>query len=152
MGTKITPPNISDERELNSIIDNEPSTVCIPGTKKSYKIKWLKHETTRWITRIVLKDGEDEKLSCKMASCIILNDYWKLKFLHWAFWRWLYYVKQYDDGQLLPIIEEGKKKVPQYAYYEATIYAIGMKDTIMTMKKEEVEHFLQEHRGERPTT
>lgn len=50
------------------------------------------------------------------------------------------------------LILEGKKKVQQEEYYSVTMLAIGMKDTIMTMTREEVERFLQEPRGERPTT
>ena len=144
----IKEPTGEQEKELWSIRKNGASDVRIPGTRKKYKIRWLKNETSWKITDILQKEGEDRKTSSKVAAAIVLNDYWKLKFAWWIQWRWFYYVKQYTDEQLLPIVMEGKKKVPQEAYYGITMLAIGMRDTIMTMKKDEVKRFLQEHRGE----
>ena len=148
---KISEPTEEQERELWDIARNGASEVSIPGTRKKYRIRWLRNETARKITDILQKDGDDRKTSSKVAAAIVLNDYWKLKFLWWATWRWFYYARQYTDEQLLPIVREGKKKVPLDAYYMITMLAIGMRDTIMTMKKDEVRRFLQEHRGERPS-
>lgn len=147
----ISEPTKDDERELNAIRKDEATEVGIPGTRKKYRIRWMKHETLWKITDIVLEDKEDRKTGCKIGAAVVLNDYWKLKFWWWALWRWFYYVRQYSDEQMLPIVMEGKKKVPQAAFYEITMYSIGMRDTIMTMKKEEVERFLQEHRGVQPS-
>ena len=154
MSKEINQPVASDEIELDSLVRNKKSKINIPGTRKFYKIVWLRHVTTRKITSIIIEEGEkdDDKVSSKVAAAIVLNDFWKMKFFHWLLWRWFYYVKQYGDAQLLPLILEGKKKVQQEEYYSVTMLAIGMKDTIMTMTREEVERFLQEPRGERPTT
>ena len=148
---KISEPTEEQERELNDIIENGASEVGIPGTRRKFKVRWLKAETTRKITSILQKDADDRKLSCKVAAAIVLNDYWKIHAFYWAAWRWFYYVRQYTEAQLLPVVMEGKKKVPQTAYYSLIMLAIGMRDTIMTMKKEEVQRFLREHRGERPS-
>lgn len=150
----IDQPGVDDEKELNSVINNDASVVCIPGTRKKYRIKWLKHATTRKITSILhsTREGDDDKISCKAAAAIVLNDYWKIVFLYWILWRWFYYVRQYGDAHLLPLILEGKKKVPQEEFLTSTMLVIGMRDTIMTMTKKEVERFLQEPRGGRPTT
>ena len=147
-------PGINDEKELNSAINNEADVVTIPGTRRNYKVKWLKQATTRKITSILhhTKSGDDDKISCKVAVAIVLNDYWKIMFLYWITWRWFYYVRQYGDAQLLPLILEGKKKVPQEEFLTNTMLAIGMRDTIMTMTKAEVERFLQERPGGHPTT
>ncbi|WP_065218453.1 MULTISPECIES: hypothetical protein [Butyricimonas] len=147
----IEQPDKNAEGVLNSIIDNLPNVVNIPHTRKSYKVKWLKGITTRKITRVLREDGNDDKISAKVAAAIVLNDYWKLLFFWWLTWRWFYYVKQYDESQLMPLIVEGKKKVQQEQFYGNIMLAIGMRDTIMAMKKEEVERFLREPRGERAT-
>jgi hypothetical protein len=97
-------------------------------------------------------NGKDsDKNNCKVAACIILNGLWSIKLRYWFLWRWFYYVREYTDEQLAPIIEEGKKKVPVEAYYESTILAIGMRDTMMAMTRAEVERILQEHSTGQPT-
>lgn len=151
MEKKIDMPTREDEQELNSIRKDGATSVRIPGTRKKYRIRWMKHETLWKVTDILLDDKDDRKTACKMAAAIVLNDYWKIKFWWRVKWRWFYYVKQYSDEQMLPLIVEGKKKVQQSAYYEVIMYSIGMRDTIMTMKKGEVERFLQERRGEQST-
>ena len=152
--TEIDQPDIDQEKELNSLIENGVSEVKIPGTNRVYRLRWLKHEATRKITSILhnMKDGDDDKISCKAAAAIVLNDFWKIKFLYWLLWRWFYYVRQYTDNQLLPLILEGKKKVPLKGFLSTTMLVIEMRDTIMTMKKGEVHRFLQEHHGGQPTT
>jgi hypothetical protein len=94
---------------------------------------------------------DSDKNNCKVAACIVLNGLWPIKLRYWFLWRWFYYVKEYTDEQLAPLLEEGKKKVPVEAYYEATILAIGMKDTMMAMTRAEVERILQEHSTGQPT-
>lgn len=148
----IEQPDKNAEGMLNSIMDNLPDVVKIPRTRKSYKVKWLKGITNRKITRVLREYGNDDKISAKVAAAIVLNDYWKLLFFWWLTWRWFYYVKQYDESQLMPLIVEGKKKVQQEQFYGNIMLAIGMRDTIMAMKKEEVERFLREPRGERATS
>ena len=150
--SKIVEPTKEDELLLNSLMENEADEVTIRGTSKSYRVKWLKYETRRRLSRLALKDDDDLKRTCKAAAMIVLNDFWRLTFWYWFLWRWFYYVRQYTENQLLPLLIEGKKKVPQEAFLTATMLVIGMRDTMMTMTKEEVEHFLREQRGGKPTT
>ena len=70
----------------------------------------------------------------------ILEDQVLLSFL----WRWFFYIKQYGDHELMKVIAVGKKKIPVEDYLTATIYLTAMKDTMMTMTKEEAEHILHE--------
>lgn len=86
----------------------------------------------------------DCKLACKAAAIIILDGYWKLKFWYWLLWRWFYYVKQYDNIQLMPILETGKKKVPLQQFYFITMSLTEAKDTLMRMRTEEAEAILRE--------
>ena len=44
----------------------------------------------------------------------------------------------------MKVIAVGKKKIPVEDYLTATIYLTAMKDTMMTMTKEEAEHILRE--------
>ena len=44
----------------------------------------------------------------------------------------------------MKVIAVGKKKIPVEDYLTATIYLTAMKDTMMTMTKEEAEHILHE--------
>lgn len=53
--------------------------------------------------------SSDAKLSCKAAAIYTLNGLFKLHLCYWFRWRWFYYIRQYDDIQLQPILAEGKK-------------------------------------------
>lgn len=151
--SKISQPSEQAVNENDRIMENTRDVVTIPGTNKSYKIGYMHNKTIRKISHIMTATNptNDDKVSCKAAAAIILNGMFKITFLYWFLWRWFYYVKQYDEKQMTPIFEMGKKKVQQESYYLNTILLIGMKDTIMTMKKKEVELFLQEQRGGQPT-
>lgn len=147
---KITQPSESSQNLLDAIMDDTPSIVSIPNTKKKYKVRWLKKGTQRKFTHIMSEEKDSTKISSKCAAVIILNDFWKIKFIYPLLWRWFYYFKQYNDAQLIPIIAEGKKKVPAEAFWTNITLLTGMKDTMMTMTKEEVERIRQEQATEKP--
>ena len=65
----------------------------------------------------------------------------------WALWRWYFYVRQYSEAELLPLIELSKKKVPLETYLTATIYLTAMKDTVMQMTRKEAETILRGRYG-----
>ena len=135
-------PIIEEERLLNSVVEDEVSRVDVRGT--TYKLKYMRNATIRKITDVMLKDGDDSKVSSKCAALMVLNGYFKIKFFYWFLWRWFYYVKQYLEIELHPLIDEGKKKVRAEDYYINTIFLIGMKDTMIAMTREEAERFRQE--------
>ena len=134
------------EQELNDIAENIPSVVMIG--KKKVKVGWMKRGALRKFTAIMLDKREDidteSKVSCKLAATVVLNDIWKIKFYHWLLWRWYYYIRQYSDKVLIPIIEEGKKKVLLSEYYSIMMLAHGLRDTQKTMTRDEVSRFRQE--------
>ena len=150
---KIKQPTPEQQELLNDIISDSVDTVPIPGTKKTYKIKWIRWGARRKITQIMQSKKEEDQtiFLYKIAACITLNGYWRIKFLYWWRWRWLAYIRQYSEAQLSPIIETAKKKVPAETFLITTISAIGMKDLMMTMTKAEAEHTLQELRSEQLT-
>lgn len=147
MGT-VSQPDLEQQREYLSMVENEFTEIEIPRRNRKVNIGWLKNGTINKISEIMLEKGNDSKVTCKIAAAIILNGFWKIKLMWGIYWRWLYYVKEYTDAELTPVLKEGKKKVPQIQYLLATTLAIGMKNTMMTMKKEEVERFLQEQVSE----
>ena len=157
----ISQPTDEEQRNYVSLRDNDATIVRILGTKKTYKLRWVKKGQLVKLSRLLVHKGDtdnedkkeedilsmiiaDSKLSCKAAAIYILDGYWKLLFLYPLLWRWFYYVKQYDDIQLKELLEEGKKKVRQNEFFIVTMSLIGAKATLMTMTAKEAEHTLQE--------
>jgi hypothetical protein len=143
-------PSVEDEQLLNDVIEDSVDKVSIKGTSKEYKIGWLKKGTMRKMTSVALEKGKDDTLSVKTAALIVLNNYWKIKFFYPILWRWWFYVKEYTDEQLAEILAVGKKKVPYIAFLTNTILVTGMRDTMMTMTKEEAERIRQGLHTEKP--
>ena len=158
---KIEQPSVESQREYASLRDNDATIVSVLGTKKKYKLRWLKNGQIDRLSRLLIRKGdtdnedgtkdspldaimEDSKLACKAAAIYILDGYWKLKFRYWYLWRWFYYIRQYDNDQLQPILEEGKKKVPLMQFLMTTMSLTAAKATVMNMRMEEAERTLQE--------
>lgn len=167
---KVEQPGLEAQMMLLSIMNNDPEEVTILRTKKKYKIRWLKNGQLVKLTRLLLhkKDVEketekttgsavldsileDNKLCCKAAAIIVLDGYWKLKFFYWWLWRWFYYFKQYDNIQLEPILNVGKKKVPLMQFYRTTISLTEARDTLIQMRTEEAEAILREQGTAQPS-
>jgi hypothetical protein len=138
------------QRELCRLKEDAPTIVTIPNTKVSYSIGWIKNKTVRKITKVLNEKAKDpskeDVVLCKAMALIVLNGFWKIMFFYPILWRWFAYVKQYDDYQILPVIEEAKKKVPQIPYLLSMTYLQGLKDTLATMTREEVERMRHEQR------
>mgnify|MGYP006972482874 FL=1 len=134
--------NNEEQQKLNNIVDNAPTTVKLRG--KDIAIYWLRRETLREMSSVMLSDGDESMISCKCVALIVLNGFWRIKLFYWLLWRWYYYVQQYYDEELAPIILEAKKKVPLESYLTNTILLTGMKDTMMTMTRSEAERIRQE--------
>ena len=158
---KITQPSVESQRTYASIRDNDATVVSVLGTKKKYKIKWLKNGQIDALSRLLIRKGDtddkdghrdnalnaifdDSKLACKAAAIYILDGYWKLKFRYWFLWRWFYYIRQYDNVQLQEILDEGKKKVPLTQFCVTIMSLTGARATLMNMRTEEAERILQE--------
>ena len=152
-------PSKATQQQLLNIDRNIGDEITITRSKDKYRIKWLRPYTTNIYTTSCLdadvpKDVSDKdlakyaakkyKLTYKLASYVILNNIWTIKFFHWAHWRWLMWFKQYDNEQLHDIIDEGKKKIDVQNYYLNMVWSIQMMDTMMTLTKKETGQFLQE--------
>lgn len=158
---KIEQPSIDSQREYTSIRDNDPTIVSILGTKKKYKIRWLKNGQIDKLSRLLIRKAdtddqegqkdspldaiiEDSKIGCKAAAITILDGYWKIKFRYWFLWRWFYYIRQYDNDQLMPLLEVMKKKIPLTQFLMTTMCLTVARGTLMNMRTEEAEATLQE--------
>lgn len=158
---KVEQPSVESQRTYASLRDNDATVVTILGTKKRYRIRWLKNGQIDKLSRLLIRKGntdnedgtkdspldavlEDSKLACKAAAIYILDGYWKIKFRYWYLWRWFYYFRQYDNVQLQELLEEGKKKVPLTPFLLTTMSLTGAKVTLMSMRTEEAERTLQE--------
>ena len=128
-------PGIDSRKKLNEILEAKKETVKVG--RRTFRIGWLKHGTMRKFTDVML-DGEDDgyKRNVKLAAAVLLNNRWKLA-LHWAYWRWLYYVRDIGQEEVLAVLAAAKKKLPQEPYLLATILATGMTDLMMTMRRSE---------------
>lgn len=159
--SKIEQPSLEAQRRYASIRDNDATIVSVLGTKKKYKIRWLKNGQIDKLSRLLIRKGttddkdgtrddvlnsllDDTKLACKAAVVYILDGYWKLKFRYWYMWRWFYYIRQYDHVQLQEILDEGKKKVPLPQFLLVTMSLTAAKATLMNLRTEEAERILQE--------
>lgn len=159
---KVEQPSVEAQRTYASIRDNDATIVGILGTKKKYKVRWMKNGQIDKLSRLLIRKGdtdnedgakdnaldailEDSKLACKAAAIIVLDGFWKLKFRYWYLWRWFYYVRQYDNIQLQELIEEGKKKIPLTQFLLTTILLTEARATLMNMRTEEAERILREH-------
>lgn len=156
---KVEQPTIEQQREYLSLRDNTPTVVHIYGTKKTYKIRWLKNGQIEKLSRLLVHkkptDNEDEsidvldeivedsKLACKTSAIYLLDGFFKIKF-YWLLWRWFYYVKEYSAIQLAEILETGKKKIPLTQFFLLTMSLTEARDSLMMMTTREAEHILRE--------
>ena len=163
-------PTLGMQRQIKSLTDNTPTEITIPRTKKKYLVRWLKYGQVAKLSRLLIhknnKDNEDDvneviagsemvitdsKLACKAAAIYVLNGFWVLHLKYWFLWRWFYYIRQYDNVQLQPILNEGKKKVPLMQFFGTTTSLIGVRDTLLQMTTMEAERILQGLNSEQPS-
>lgn len=163
----VSQPSMAAQQNYASIIADTPTEVSIPRTKKKYKVFWLCNGQLEKLSFLLVRkksvDNEDNpepdpfsaladdlKIGCKAAAIYVLHGYWKLKLNYWWLWRWFYYVRQYDNIQLMPLLIEGKKKVPLEQYFWNITFLTGARGTLMQMRMEEAEAELirREHDSE----
>lgn len=152
-------PTLEQRKEYLDIEQNSVSVVPIKGTKKSVRLRWLKPYTIERITQIwierdlaaarlekgadVLKDlAKEPYFAFKEAALMILNHDIKIRLFYPLLWRWL--ALRYDETQIAPIVEEGKKKAPLMAHYGTMAYSLDMRTDMMKMTKREAEQYRAE--------
>ena len=89
----------------------------------------------------VLGDG---KLACKAAAIYVTPGFFRLKLKYWLLWRWFYYVRQYDNSQLQPILSAGNGSTPYIDFLKTMSILSNQKTTQMRMRAKEAEAVMQE--------
>jgi hypothetical protein len=145
---------------LNEVVEDTATIVEIPGTKKKVSLRGVKPYTMEritklWLTRDSMAIPEDSastlKSMCsepyfavKEALYFVLNSWWKINLFHRFLTFWWGKVKGYTDEQMLPIIIEGKKKLPLIAHWTIMVYSADMRTDTIKMTKTEAEQFRAE--------
>lgn len=145
--------------DYNSIDFNLPTIVKIPNTKKSVKLRGITPYTIEKLTQLWLsredynlKDSADTlKSMCKepyfaiKEACILsLNCWWKIILFYPIKWRIWAYLCNYTEEQMLPIVIEGKKKLPLTAHWMLMAYSVDMRTDWMKMTQKEAEQYRAE--------
>lgn len=142
MSKELEQPSLDLQRMVSDIMEQEPETVVVRG--KKYRIGWLKNRTVRKFSHIMLKDKDPWKRNVKLAACILLNrrnglaTAFLLNVWYRIYWRWLYYVCDLDQVEVLAVIDASKKKIQSDPLAVATISATAMMDTAMMMARHEL--------------
>jgi hypothetical protein len=146
-------PTIKDKKEILNLSKKEK--IQIPETNKYLKIGYIKGYTQEKLSSLSIffkenvnnDDNRTMKLKTRMVakavSYGVLNGM-KIIFFHWAYWRWLYYIKGYNFSQLEPITKVIKKKVRQKDYSKSILRLLTIDVTTLSMTKEEIEAIQQE--------
>lgn len=142
-----------------SIMGNEPAVVQIPGTKRRVKVRNIHPYTLERLTKVWLErdanmptdSGEtlksmaiDPYFAVKEAVLLVMNSWWRiilfypLKWRIWAYWR------EYTDDQMLPIIQEGKKKLPLMPHWMIMAFSTDMRTDWMRLTTMEAEQYRAE--------
>ena len=127
---------------LSNIMEQEPETVTVGGRK--YSIGWLHHANTRKFSHILMKDKNPERKVVKACACVLLNHRWGLftwfllNVWYGIYWRWLYYVRDIDQAEIMKVLDCAKKKIQYEPLAMNIILATEMADTMMTMAGHEV--------------
>ena len=146
---KIEQPDVQLQMVLDSVLAEEPTDVTFMG--KRHSIGWLKKGAMRKFSHICMKEKDAGKRNVKICVVVLLNNFWKIKLFYWAWWRWLYYVRDLDDVEVLRVVDVAKKKIPSTASSLLTILATGMTDLMMTMTKKEASAIQAGQAGAQPT-
>lgn len=143
---KIEQPQADLQELLDDILSAEPTELVFMEKKR--KIGWLHKGTMRKCSHIAIKEKDEWKRNVKICVAILLNNVWKIRFVYWLLWRWLYYVKDIDVVEVLNVLDKSKKKIPSNAFSLTTILATGMTDLMMTMTRKEAKAIQAERAGE----
>ena len=152
--------DIQARRRLGEIVNDTPTLVQIPNTKKRVKLRSVKPYTMEMLTKLWLERDLNASLgdsastlkslcsepyfAVKEALYLVLNGYFKILFFHRIMTWWWGKVKGYTEEQMLPIILEGKKKVQLTAHWTIMAYSADMRTDMIKMTKKEAEEYRAE--------
>lgn len=145
-------PSISAQREYDEIVNNTPTSVAIPFTRRSVKLTCIKPYTIErltqlWLSRdMEIEDNSSDVLrslsaepyfSVKQACLLVLNGYWKIRLFYPIMWRIWGKWRGYTEQQMAPIILAGKKKLPLMPHWTNMAFSVDMRNDWMKMTRKE---------------
>ena len=152
--------DLAARQRLGEITSDVPTEVQIPGTRKTVKVRGIKPYTLEkvtqlWLERDSLAIPEDSASTLKSmctepyfavreALYFVLNGWFRINLFHKFMTFWWGKVKGYTDEQMLPIILEGKKKLPLTAHWMIMAYSADMRTDMVKMTKKEAEEYRAE--------
>lgn len=152
--------DLQARQEYHEVVFDKPTIVAIPGTKKRVSLRGVKPYTLERLTQLWLERDEasapdntsstlksmcvEPYFAVKEALLLVLNDYWKIRLFFPILSWWWGKVKGYTEEQMLPIILEGKKKLPLTAHWTNMAYSVDMRTDWVKMTKEEAEQYRAE--------
>lgn len=142
---KIEQPANEYKKRLDELMNAKPEEIEFRGKRK--KVGWLHRGTIRKFSTVMVSEEDPEKRNTKICAIVLLNNVWKIRFFYWLYWRYLYYVIDLDENDILKVLDVSKKKVQQEQFYINTMLSTGMMDLMMTMTKKEAERIQAEQRG-----
>lgn len=147
MGNKEQKTVRTETKEILHINGIQYIVVRIPRTNKTYKVRQLTPTQMDDLANLFFgkyKDLSeaivlDKKIAFKAAAIYTTPNYWKRKLSFWLKWRWLYYIKQYDDIQIQSILSAGNESTPYLDFLKNISLLCNARDTLsqMTMRKAE---------------
>ena len=152
--------DLKARQRLDEIANDVPTDVQIPGTRKVVKIRGVKPYTLERVTRLWLErdslSAPEDSASTLKSMCsepyfavrealyFVLNGWFKINLFHKFMTFWWGKVKGFTDEQMLPIILEGKKKIPLSAHWMIMAYSADMRTDMVKMTKKEAEEYRAE--------
>lgn len=154
-------PDNNARRAYADLVEDMPTIVNIPRTRRSVKVRGMKPYTIERLTKLWLErelyselpktSGDTLKslaiepyFAIKEAVLMTLNSYWGIRILYPFKWRIWAFFRQYDEKQMLPIIQEGKKKLPLMAHWSNMAFSVDMRNDWMKMTSKEAEQYRAE--------
>jgi hypothetical protein len=145
---------------VDEVVNDTATIVTIPHTTKKVALRGVKPYTLEKITKLWLERDSmavpEDSASTLKSMCsepyfavrealyFVLNSWWKINLFHKFLTFWWGKVKGYTDEQMLPIILEGKKKLPLTAHWMIMAYSADMRTDMMKMTKKEAEQYRAE--------
>lgn len=145
----IEQPGFDLQEAITDVMTQEPSEITFMGKRR--KLGWISYYTEGRFSKVMVKEKDPYKRNVKACALLLLNSFWVIKPLYWLYWRWLYYVKECSQAEVLRVLDEAKKKIQSEPFSLATILATAMMNTMMTMRKQEAERSQAVRHGAPPT-
>lgn len=146
---KIEQPTVEYQKMLDAVLAAQPIDVEFRGKRRT--IGWLHKGTIMKFSHIVAREKNESRRNAKICAVVLLNSIWKIRAFYGIYWRWLYYICDLDDVEVLRLMETAKKKIPSLASSLLTILVTGMTNLMMTMTTKEADATQAGQAGEEPT-